>query len=182
MNFLEKFYGTLFKPNETFEYIKNEPDIKHAILIVMGISTLNTLVNTNASSFFLIPNIVGAAIGGLFSWFLFGYFIDLIISIGSKTNKLKEFLTLSAFSLLPWIFLPCINLFKVESILGVFFGGIFGLTIWLWAVILLFLAIMKNYEISLGKTLLLMIIPFASMIIAFNWIFGFFFTLGGLIK
>jgi hypothetical protein len=59
------------------------------------------------------------------------------------------------------------------SILGIFLG----LFVWLWVIVLTIKAIIKTYQLSFGRTLIFVIIPFIGGFLAFSWTIGFFSTL-----
>jgi len=185
-DFFENIYGTLFYPNDTFDELKQDPPILEALGIVVAISILTPLINmsvpTTQNIIFFIYILFTAAISGIIKWVFFAAFVEAVASIFKNGGKMKQFLTLSAFALLPWIFIGPVTLLKTGGIFASLLGILFGLAIWIWTTLLTILAAMKAYEISSGRVLLLVAIPLIGCIIFFNWIVGFFETLMQIFK
>lgn len=178
-NFLDNFYGTIFSPNETFSRLRENPPLLQGFFVVLFISILSPLIKSafphNFILFFIyFLGIFFTAIGGVIIWIFFALFLDINSRIFCKTGKIKEILTLSAFALLPWIFIAPTSLIKEGGIFGVIWGALFTLAIWLWASILVIFAIKKTYDISFIRALGLAVIPFYGGAIAFFWLIGFF--------
>ena len=180
-NFLENIYGTLFYPTETFEKLKQSPPILQALGIVVTVSILNPLINSSflddSNLGWFIYGLFSAGVSGIIKWVFFAVFVEALASIFKKGGNFKKFLTLSAFALIPWVFIGPANLLKTGGILSSLFGILFGLTIWIWATVLTIFAVMKSYEISSGRILIFITVPFIGAIIFFSWIAGFFSTL-----
>lgn len=181
-NILENFYGVLFTPEKTFSEIKENPPLLHGFIIVILVSIISPLVNFEISNIVisflgLIFSMIGAAFWGTVSWLFWGSFIEIIASVFKQSGKLKEFLTLSAFALIPWFFAAPLSMLKIGGIIGAFIGVTLSLVVWLWVTILSILAIMKAYNLSLGKVITLLIVPFFGGFIAFSWFIGFWSTL-----
>lgn len=185
--FLENFYEVLTAPKKAFDRLKENPPVFQGLFIVVFVSILNNLLNFDMSNgsvslLWLIFSIVGAAIGGIVSWLFFAIFLEIIAYIFDRSGKFNQFLTLSGFALLPWIFLGPIELLKSAGIVGKIIGVILGLTIWVWVVSLTVLAIIKSYDLSLQKTLSLIAVLFLSSILLLFWYVGFFTTLFGILS
>lgn len=185
-DFFETIYGVLFYPNETFDDLKHDPPILQALGIVIAVSILNPLISSSSgpdqSLGWFVFILFNAGISGLIKWVFFAAFVEALASIFKKGGQIKVFLTLSAFALLPWIFIGPVSLLKTGGIFTSLIGIIFGLAIWLWTTVLTIFAAMKAYEISSGRILLLVSAPFIGGVIFFNWIIGFFSTLIQLLK
>ncbi len=185
-DFFETVYGVLFYPGKTFDELKENPPIMQALVIVAVISILNPLINfsfpASQNPGWLIFILFSAGISGIVKWFFFAAFVEALACIFKKGSKFKNFLTLSAFALLPWIFIGPVSLLKTGGIFAGFTAILFGLVIWIWTTVLTVFAAMKSYEISSGRVLLLIAIPFIGGIIFFNWIIGFFETLVQILK
>lgn len=179
--FLNNFYGALFKPDETFDNLKENPHLVQSFGIVVFVSILSPLLKISPSAL-QIFGLINAAFWGLFSWVFFGMFLEVIAGIFKKGGKLKVFLCLSAFALLPWIFLAPANLFKAGGLLFKTVGILVGLAIWLWSTVLTASAIMKTYEISPARVVTFILIPSLGGILSLYWFFGFFSTLFQIIQ
>ncbi|MFH0701914.1 MAG: Yip1 family protein [bacterium] len=187
-NFLENFYGILFSPNQTLEKLKQDNPLWQGVLIVLFVSILSPLLNFNlfdkvgVTVAWLSFNIIQASFAGVLSWLFFASFLDVLARVFKQPGKIKEFLVLSSFTLVPWIFLGPVELLKTAGILGQVFGIIIGLAIWLWVIILVVMAIAKAYDLKLGKVLILLTFPSLSVFVSFYWFIGFFSTLARILS
>lgn len=180
-SFLDDFYGVLFHPSQTFDRLKENPSLIPGFIIVIFISILNPVlnfsINSGQTTIFQGLGLLNSAFWGLLSWLFFASFIEIIASIFKRGGRTKIFLCLSAFALLPWIFLAPANLFKTDDLLFKTLGILIGLASWLWTTILTAFAIMKTYEISPPRVVTFILIPFLGGTLGFYWFFGFFATL-----
>lgn len=179
--FLDNFYGVLFNPRETFDNLKENPSLVQSFMIVFFISMLNSVLKFSFDSgynlFSFLSQIMGSSFWGLLSWLFFAAFFELLAGIFKKGEKMKIFLCLSAFALLPWIFIAPASLFKTGEVLSKAIGILMGLCVWLWSTVLMALAIMKTYEISPARLITFILIPSFGGILSACWFVGFFTTL-----
>jgi hypothetical protein len=179
--FFDNFYGVLFKPYETFDKLKETPSFIQGFIIVVFISILSPILkfslNSDTNTFFQGFNLINSAFWGLLSWLFFASFLEILASIFKRGGRTKIFLCLSAFALLPWIFLAPASLFKTGDLLFKTLGVLIGLASWLWSTLLTALAIMKTYEISPARIITFILIPSFGGILSIYWFFGFFSTL-----
>ena len=182
-DFLENFYGVLFSPDVAFDKLKENPPLFQGFLIVIFVSLLNPLLHFNQDSEvgWLIFNIFGSITSGIISWLFFASFLEILASVFKQSGKMRMFLTLSAFALIPWILRAPVQLFKAAGIPGSVFSVLLGLAIWFWAIYLFIMAIIKSYELSLSRALVLTVTIFLAGFLAFNWTGGFFSTLFSLL-
>lgn len=181
-NFLDNVYGAIFSPKETFDKLIQNPQVFQGFIIVLVISIIGPLTGFKTCSglkclFLLGFQVFGAAFTGVVSWLFFASFLEIIASVFKHSGKIKEFLTVSAFALIPWLFIAPANLFKTAGILGGILGILLGLGVWLWVTVLVFLAVMKTYNLSFSRAVILLVIPFFAGFLASNWTIGFFVTL-----
>jgi len=186
-DFLDNIYGILFSPKETFDKLIQNPPIFQGFIIVLLVSIISPLVNfefcESIKCIFLLGfKIFSSAFIGVVSWLFFASFIEIVASVFKQPGRIKEFLTLSAFALFPWVFIAPVELVKSAGILGNVFGILFGFVIWLWVTVLTFIAVMKTYSLSFGRTVILLTLPFFAGFLAFNWIVGFFVTLFNILR
>jgi hypothetical protein len=184
-NFFENIYGILFSPRETFEKLFQNPPLLQGFIIVIAVSMLNPLINYEYYSGFTYLflfgfKIFGAAIAGVISWLFFASFLEMLASIFKQGGKIKAMLTLSAFALIPWILISPLELLKSAGFFASFFGVMLELMIWLWATVLVFMAVQKTYNLSFGRALILFVIPSFGGFLSFHWTIGFFTTLYGI--
>lgn len=178
--FLENLYGTLFYPKETFERLKSNPPIVTALVIVVLISMLNSLLHTATLTPFLAFGLISSAFSGLIKWAFFAFFVEITAGVFNRGGKIESLLALSAFALLPWIFLGPVSLFKDGGALTALLGILIGIGVWIWTTILTLYAVAKAYDLSSERVLMFVFIPLFGFIIFFNWIVGFFSTLFGI--
>lgn len=175
-NFLSNIYGTLFNPVNTFEKLKNveHPPVFEAFWVLVIVSVLGCLNSyTYNNVFFLGLSVVTYTLFALVSWVLFASILDTLFSISSKISKFDILLTLTGFSLLPWLLMGPIGLFKTVGIVGILISITISVIIWIWATILFIFAVSITYELSIGKVLLLIIMPFLGFLITLSWFAGF---------
>lgn len=180
-DFLETIYGVMFYPRETFDELKQNPSVYIAMAVVSVISMLGSFLDvsfsSNAINFWFVFSLIGAVISGIIKWGFFALFVEIIACIFKKGGKFETFLTLSAFALVPWIFMGPVALLKTGGVFFAVIGILFGLIVWVWTTALTLFAIAKTYEISSERVLLLVLVPFLGVVIFFSWTIGFFATL-----
>ena len=180
-NFLDNFYGVLFNPKETFERLKNEPSLAQSAVIVFIVSILAPVLDSSINSVpDLLPllfKVFNSAFGGFLSWLFFAAFLEIIAGIFRKGGKIKSFLCLSAFALLPWLFIAPVELFKTGGTLIKVIGILLGYLVWLWTTVLTAYAVMKTYEITPARLISFLLVPSFGFILSLCWIVGFFTTL-----
>lgn len=186
MNFLDNFYGILFNPDETFDKLKQDQPLLQAFFVVLAVSLLSPIVNysyTGTNSIMWLGfGIMSAMFSGVFSWLFVASFIDILASVFKLSGRIKEFLVLSGFALIPWVFIGSIELFKTGGVLGNIVGILLGFTIWIWVLFLEFKAAMKVYNLSPARVVVLIVIPFLGSFLAFSWFIGFISTFMQIIK
>lgn len=185
--FLDNFYGVLFSPDKTFEKLRENPPLFQGFLIVLFISALAPILDFKGvygpfELAWFVLSIFGAIFFGVSSWLSFGFFLELLASIFKQSGKIKEFLTLFAFALIPWIFLAPVELFKTDGVVGKLLGMFLGIFIWLWVIVLIIRAMMKAYNLSFGRVLMVIIVPIIGGFLTIYWLIVLFTTLIQLLK
>ncbi|MFA6989132.1 MAG: hypothetical protein WC197_03585, partial [Candidatus Gastranaerophilaceae bacterium] len=99
-----------------------------------------------------------------------------------RGGRYKTFLILSSYALLPWIFLGPVEMYKMIDPSGTAGGMFLGLLVWIWVLSLQIYALLKTYELSIGKTILLILIPFLGWFVFLNWLVIFLATLSHLFR
>lgn len=179
-NFLSNVYGALFTPIKTFDSIveQEQPPVFEAFIIVIMVSIIGCVnFNSSQSIWVLALSLISYVVFAIISWVFMAAVIDGLASIFSKENHFDTLLTLTALSLLPWLLMGPVSLFKsggIEglSLIGVLIALILGSIIWFWTSILFLLAISKTYKFSVARVFLLAIMPFLASIIMFFWMTG----------
>ena len=179
-NFLSNVYGALFAPFKTFDSIveQEHPPVFEAFIIVIMVSIIGCVnFNSSQSIWILALSLISYVVFAIISWVFMAAVIDGLASIFSKENHFDTLLSLTALSLLPWLLMGPVSLFKSGgmeglSLIGVLIAIILGSVIWFWTLILFLLAISKTYKFSIAKVFLLAIMPFLASIIMFFWMTG----------
>jgi len=178
-NFIDNFYGTLFTPSKAFDELAEKTVFGQNILIVVLISILKPLLESGLQTTqlgidLLTLKLSFAVIGGLILWILPAFLIGLVAYFFNNEGKVTKFLTLSAFALLPQIFLAPIELLKSGGSFSYLLGVIIGIAVGIWTVYLIFLAVIKTYNTTAEKALAFSAVPLLSTIVLFNWTATFF--------
>lgn len=179
--FLSKIYGMFVNPFETMDNLKKleEPPVFEAFSVVVAISIIGGLNQYEGNSLVLLPfSLITYVIFSLVSWVFVAAIIDGLATVFAKKQNFDVLMVLTAFSLVPWIFMGPIEMFKSAGfegigIIGYLLGIILAVFLWFWTTVLFLSAVSKAYDFSGGKALLLTIMPFLGSIIAFFWFVGF---------
>ncbi|MEI6428631.1 MAG: Yip1 family protein [Pseudanabaena sp. ELA607] len=104
--FLDRLYGTLFLPDQTFTTIAETPDLNQGALVVGMVNSLEILrLGKGAAA---IPF---AVIGGWSGWVFFGVLLQQLARVFGVNISLAKILTLTGFASLPWLFIaPALSL------------------------------------------------------------------------
>ena len=178
-DFLAIFYNIIFHNDDILLKIKNEVSFEKAVLVSFFMFTFLAFlnfkeeVNTNFLYDFL-PHFIVFAFWGVVRWVTLGWILELVSKINNKDGHLKEFLTLSAFSLLPLLFLAPLQLFKVNGGILYFFAAIMEAYIFIRVFCLYFKSAQIAYNLSLKQTLILFCLPFIMFFVVVSWTIGFF--------
>ena len=175
-NILSYIYGTLFSPVKTFDDIIESPTSKvfESLCVIIIVSFIQSLGVFDSSSFlYLGVYLVSYIIIAVASWVFVACIISLFCWIFSKQQNINMILTLTGFSILPWLFMPVMGLFKTIGMGGLVLSIFLNFVIWVWTVILFILAVSKGANITLDKTIVLIITPFVGVIVVVAWLSGF---------
>lgn len=117
-------------------------------------------------------------IGILFVWAVSAVFFDTIAKIFEKGGKIRQLLTYSAYTLLPYIFFAPFEMLKNSSKIGYFFGTKLEILLFVWVIILYAKALAKTYNLSKTSSVLLIFLPTLAISFAFIWLIGTCFNIG----
>lgn len=173
---LENAYGSIFHPTSTFEKMSEieKPPVLQAFIILVLISIIEAITSFSGTNIIAFGLITFAYIFiAVISWFFVGAILDFFYSTFSRSHRLDHILTVTAFSLLPWLLIAPIDLYKHAGIMGIAVAIVLSLLVWVWTVVLFVLALTKVLQISIGRTILLLLMPFLGTIIALSWLSGF---------
>jgi len=173
--FLSKIYGMFVSPFATLKELKDfeEPPVFEAFSIVVIVSIIGCLNQYEGTSLILLPlSLITYVIVALVSWVFVSAIIDALAAVFAKKQNFDTLMVLTAFSLVPWMLMGPIEMFKTSGaegfgIIGCLIAIVLFVLLWFWTTILFLSAVSKAYDFSGGKTLLLSIMPFLGSIISF---------------
>ena len=158
--FLDRLYGTLFLPSDTFAQIKARPSFWQGASVIALVNILET-IRLNQLSFF---RIISAIIGSLIGWLFFTFLLKQLAGVFQRNVKMSELLTLTGFASLPWLFMaPALSLSPRFRTIGAI-----AVVIWfiLWQVWSASIAL----NIKSWKTLAIIPLAIAGGVVALIWL------------
>ncbi len=176
-NIAANVYNVILHPKETFEELKANPDISSAIIIMSFVTffiyTLNyDFYPEGFSIFAYLFSSLFVVINGLIWWLLLGVFFEMAAKIFDKSGHLQTYLCISAYAVLPLIFLAPLNLLKYSGGLGYFFSVIFELLLYFWVIYLFAKTLQIAYDLTFSRVIMLIFLPFAGSVVALHWAMG----------
>ena len=158
--FIDRLYGTLFLPKETFTQIKANPNLSQGIILIASVNLLEVL-RINQGSLWMI---VGGIISGLIGWLFFTFLLQQLAGVFQKKVDLDALLTLTGFASLPWIFMaPALSLpsrFRVIAAIAVM----------IWFVIWQVWSASIALEVKSWKTFAIVPLAIAGGVVALIWL------------
>ena len=158
--FIDRLYGTLFLPKETFTQIKANPNLSQGIILIASVNLLEVL-RINQGSLWMI---FGGIISGLIGWLFFTFLLQQLAGVFQKKVDLDALLTLTGFASLPWIFMaPALSLpsrFRVIAAIAVM----------IWFVIWQVWSASIALEVKSWKTFAIVPLAIAGGVVALIWL------------
>ncbi len=187
--FSDWLYATLFHPFQAFDAIAKNASVNTgvfgyafaAVLLISGLSPCIKLAYRGGSLSMLLVAIPLSLIAGLVLWFLAGGIFGLLARSFQGHGRVRTFLTLSGLAVLPWLLMGPIALIKSGfGAGGMMIGILLSLLVWLWSVLLFGLAVMKTYDMTLDRVVIVLAMPWLMSGIFLMWLLGFLGTLAQL--
>ena len=174
--FFETFYGILFHPVETFRNFDCAKSYKMPLAVVLLMSLFLFIIKNSIFifSFGTLFEYIFNAIGLIIMWLFFAFFVDMLAKIFNIESGYNRLLTLTAFGLVPWIFLAPVKLLKGLGQTTSDIASILLVGIWIWTIVLQILAVSETYKIPRENAIILMFIPFTGFILYICWTWDFF--------
>ncbi|HEY9747008.1 MAG TPA: Yip1 family protein [Oculatellaceae cyanobacterium] len=188
--YLDLLYAVLFHPVRTFKELtgETEPDNRlllyalFSVILVSAIAPVIRFINVGGQPVNLLLFMPLSALIGSLVWLLSGLVVAMLSYAFTEQTRFRTILTLSGFATLPWVFMGPISLLKVGlGAVGVVLCALFGLSVWLWSVLLFALAIAVTYAMTAERVLIVLVMPFVMTLIFIGWIFGFFGNISNLV-
>ncbi len=178
----EQIYRVLFEND--FREIKTGTRMHQAMgtllwtSLFLFISKISAIKNTFSTDIWFTIFLL-EYIGGIFIvWLLTALFFEYVMKILSKGGKLYTLLKLSAYTLLPYIFIAPFELLKKSSKMGYFWGTKLEILLFLWVIILYAKVLEDTYNLEKASSYMLIFLPVITLIFIFIWIIGSIFNLG----
>ncbi|MBY0404221.1 MAG: YIP1 family protein [Cyanobacteria bacterium] len=175
---LDVFYAALFHPVTLFRTVLNEEVsvsknqlFVYSICFVLFISGMSPALEYIKSGdenglFRLMMQIPFHALLGGLLWLILGNILSVLSFALTGKSRAKNFLILSAYSILPFIFNAPLALLKQGmGIPGSFFGTLGGFGLFIWVSCLVSMAIGMTYQLSFDKVLLLLLLLSPSILL-----------------
>ncbi len=162
--------------------MESQPSKSRLLLIAFGIvvciSALGALFASGSHSFgSLAINLFISVLLGLICWLFTGAVFAMMGYIFGKQGHPITFLVLTAYALLPWMFLPPLMLLKESGGIGMAVAVLGGFGLWLWNGVLFMAALKFTYSLTVDRLLLAAGIPLLMAFLGFVWVGGFFINL-----
>jgi hypothetical protein len=181
----ERVVDVLLMPNLAFkrlsETVNGSPSCSplplEAVTIVAVISALGVLSRFSIQGgepTILIFQLIAASLCGLASWNLASLFFGMVGYAILGKAPWKRIFILSAFSLLPWVFLAPITVIRISlGTAGAVISGFLGVLIWVWSAIYFSLALKEALGIRSTQLAVLLLLPLCLSLLWASWFFGF---------
>lgn len=189
-SYLNLLYAVLFHPVQTFKILAadKEPSqriLLYALLSVVLVSAAMPIIHfagVGAKAASLAIAIPASTVMGIFVWAFVALVIGMLSYAFSSQTRYRTLLVLSGLALLPWLLMAPVSLLKVGlGAIGAILCAVFGLTIWLWTILLFAVAIVITYAMTAERVMIILAMPFVMTLIFFGWIFGFFNNISSLV-
>jgi hypothetical protein len=158
--FLDRLYGTLFLPRDTFANIKAKPSFWQGALVIALVNILEVIRLNQLSVFRAIAAIVSSLIG----WLFFTFLLKQLAAIFQKNVKMSELLTLTGFASLPWLFMaPALSLPSRFRTIG-------AIAVILWFILWQVWSASIALNIKSWKTLAIIPLAISGGVVALIWL------------
>lgn len=176
---LESVYAILFNPWPTFEDAVNNPQTQErhmvtAMVILLCISLITTLTSPAVASWPISmgPFVITLAFR-LFAWFFVIFVFTLAGYCFGQRFQLKPLMILSAYALLPWLFVPILKIFPaVYGNPGQWLAMLGLVTLGIWTTTLFVMALKLTYRLPMEKLIALVALPFLMGGLGLGWVSG----------
>ena len=162
MNIFSNFFDIIFSPTVAFNELKDLKPHKLPILVIFIVACFLSATNANFSGFSSLVSTFSFTLIGLI---IYSFYIDVMAKLFNLESKLSRMFTLSAFSLLPWIFLAPIKLLNCDIFLLSLLSGFLNFGIYIWVIVLQVLAISRAYDTPSNCAVIAVFLPFFGFLI-----------------
>jgi hypothetical protein len=179
--YLDRVYDTLFHPITAFQKMDSDSNsnqlLFEGLLTIIGVSAIAPILHliTHGGDFgSLAYEIPIQAVMGIVMWLFIAFLFSMIAYAFTERSNFRKLLILSAYATLPWLFLAPLTLVKTAlGVTGDVIHTLIGLVIWIWTVLLFALALMKTYQLSADRVIIILLVPILMSLVATAWVSGF---------
>lgn len=157
MNIFSNFFDIIFSPTVAFNELKDLKPHKLPILIIFIVACFLSATNTNFSGFSSLISAFSFTLVGLI---IYSFYIDVMAKMFNLESQFSRMFTLSAFALLPWIFIAPIKLLNCDIFLLSLLSGFLTFGIYIWVIVLQVLAISRAYNTPSNCAVIAIFLPF----------------------
>lgn len=158
--FLDRLYGTLFLPRDTFANIKAKPSFWQGASVIALVNILEVIRLNQLGVFRAITAIISSLIG----WLFFTFLLKQLAGVFQKNAKMSELLCLTGFASLPWLFMaPALSLPSRFRTIG-------AIAVILWFILWQVWSASIALNIKSWKTLAIIPLAIAGGVVALIWL------------
>lgn len=181
-SFTTVFYNALFNPFTQYNTVVEEKNSVNQyflfglcfILFVSAMTPILKFIESGGDNVqSLLLQVPFQAILGALVWLTLGNMVSMMSYAMTGEGRVKNFLILSAFASLPWIFnAPLILLKEGLGITGSLIGTVGDLALTVWSLVLFSMAIAVNYRLPIERVMIILglLCPFALSLWLAKWI------------
>lgn len=158
--FLDRIYGTLFLPKDTFLQLKANPNFVQASIVIALVNILETIRLDQ----FAIYRVIWSVISGFIGWVFFTFLLKQLANVFQKNVEMNELLTLTGFASLPWLFMaPALSLSPRFRILA-------AIAVMIWFIVWQVWSASVVLGIKIWKTLAIVPLSIFGGMVALIWL------------
>ena len=157
MNIFSNFFDIIFSPTVAFNELKDLKPHKLPILVIFIVASIISATNNNFAGF---SSLVATFSFTLIGLIIYTFYIDVMAKMFNLESQFSRMFTLSAFSLLPWIFLAPVKLLNCDIFILALLSGFLSFGICIWVIVLQVLAISRAYNTPSNCAVIAIFLPF----------------------
>ena len=158
--FLDRLYGTLFLPKDTFLQLKANPNFVQASIVIALVNILEIIRLDQ----FAIHRVIWSVISGFIGWVFFTFLLKQLSNVFQKNVEMNELLTLTGFASLPWLFMaPALSLSPRFRILA-------AIAVMIWFIVWQVWSASVVLGIKIWKTLAIVPLSIFGGMVALIWL------------
>ena len=157
MNIFSNIFDIIFSPTVAFNELKDLKPHKLPILLIFIIACFLSAANTNFNG---LSSLIATFSFILIGLIVYSFYIDIMAKMFNLESQFSRMFTLSAFSLLPWIFIAPVKLLSCDITILAILSGFLTFGIYVWVIALQVLAISRAYNTPSNCAVIAIFLPF----------------------